>query len=102
MLEELLLHGEKNAITTPDLCRLLGLDDARELRLIVARERKAGAVILSSCRGGYFLPDNKREVERFIKTERKKAISILAALKSARRYLVEVEAETAGQCAMNL
>lgn len=102
MLAELLLHGEQNAISTPDLCRILGLDDARSLRLLVARERAAGEVILSSCHGGYFLPDNRKEVERFVKTEHKKAVSTLAALKSARRYLKETEAETAGQCAMNL
>lgn len=102
MLEEMLMRGEKNAISTPDLCERLGLDDTRALRLLVAKERAAGKVILSSCHGGYFLPIDRKEVERFVRTERKKAVSTLAALKSARRYLKETEAEAEGQCAMNI
>lgn len=102
MIEELLKHGEKNAISTPELCRILGIKDTRSLRHLVERERKAGSVILSSCRGGYFLPEDRREIERFIRTEQKKAISTLSSLKSARRYLREIEAECGGQFAMNL
>ena len=102
MLADMLLHGEKNAISTPELCRMLGLEDARALRLLVARERAAGEVILSSCHGGYFLPNDRKEVERFVQTEHKKAVSTLASLKSARRYLKETEAEAMGQCEMIL
>lgn len=102
MIAEMLKPGERNAMSTPDLCRALGIDNTRELRLMVAKERKAGAVILSSCHGGYYLPDSRSEVERFVRTERKKAISTLAALKSAKRFLKETEPGAVGQCALDL
>lgn len=93
MIKELLKPGKENAVTTEALLAMSGIDSARELRLIVARERKAGAVILSSCSGGYYLPGNLAEVEEFIRTEDKKARSIMLALKSARRYLKQTQTE---------
>ena len=87
MSAELLKVGKKNATTTHDLCVLTGIDSVRGLRGAIARERKAGAVILSNPYGGYFLPGNKQEVEEFVKEQDRKARSIMVALQSARQYL---------------
>ena len=93
MIEELLKPGKENAISTEALLAMIGATNARELRLIVARERKAGAVILFSCSGGYYLPGSPAEVAEFIRTEDKKARSIMRALKSARRYMKQTQTE---------
>lgn len=101
MIAELLSYGEKSAISTPDLCRALGIDDTRLLRQIIARERKAGAVILSSC-AGYFLPETVEEVRRFVAHEDKRARSIMTAIKPARDILKQFEGLQAGQIAIDL
>ena len=93
MIEELLKPGKENAVSTEALLAMIGATNARELRLIVARERKAGAVILSSCSSGYYLPGSPAEVAEFIRTEDKKARSIMRALKSARRYMKQTQTE---------
>ena len=96
MLFELLAVGKENAIPSRDLCKALQLRDVRELRLIVQRERQAGAVILSSEKG-YFLPGCKSEVEKFIRTTDKKARSTMYCMKSAKKYLKDLEAVENGQ-----
>lgn len=93
MVADLLQIGKENAISTSELCCRMGFDTSRELRLAVARERKAGAVILSSCSGGYYLPRNKEEVEEFIRAQDKKARSIMCALQSARAYIRTLEGQ---------
>lgn len=87
MIAELLKVGKQNATTTPELCILSGIDSVRGLRGAVARERKAGAVILSNPYGGYYLPGNREEVEEFVREQDRKARSIMVALQSARQYL---------------
>ena len=52
----LLHNGEENALTARDLATSTGLS-VRDITLQIARERQAGAVILSSGKG-YFLPSN--------------------------------------------
>ena len=53
------------------------------------KERWEGAVILSTSipPGGYYLPENEREVRQFIRTLENRADNTLGALKSARAYL---------------
>lgn len=64
-VEEVLHKGQENAISAQDLCKCLGFNNVRELQHEIARERKAGAVILSTCQegGGYFLPGSDQEVK---------------------------------------
>ena len=71
------------------LCSRLGLETVRELQKEIARERAAGAVILSTCQedSGYFLPGNVREVKEFIKTLENRGRNTLRALESARELL---------------
>lgn len=93
MIQELLKTGKENAISTPDLLALCGFDSLRELRRVVSRERRAGAVILSNCKGGYYLAGNRDEVEEFVRLQDKKARSIMVAIQSARRYLQTVDGQ---------
>lgn len=90
---EALHTGKENAISAQELCDYLGFNSIRELQHEIARERKAGAVILSTCQdgGGYFLPGNDREVKQFIKTLENRAKNTFAILRSARGVLRQQE-----------
>lgn len=98
-LESLLLQGEENAISSSDLVSMTGVKSIRELQLIIAQEREAGALILSTCRGGggYFLPSDgevgKREIAAFVATLRARALNTLRALKTAREALESLEGQ---------
>ena len=61
----------------------------RDRQKQVEKERWEGAVILSTSipPGGYYLPENEREVRQFIRTLENRADNTLGALKSARAYL---------------
>ena len=89
MIENYLRTGKENAISSRKLAELLGCKSVRELQELIALERAAGNVILSTCceGGGYFLPANRAEVLEFIKTLESRGRNTLAALGSARRYL---------------
>lgn len=81
-VQEVLDYGKENAIGSQDLADLLRYESIRELQKEIARERKAGAVILSTCEdgGGYFLPADDGEVKRFIRTLENRAKNTFAAL----------------------
>lgn len=89
MVQEVLAAGAENAITAQELCDRLGFDSVRELQKEIARERAAGAVILSSsdAPGGYYTPSSSQEVKRFIKTLENRAKNTFLALRSARNYI---------------
>ncbi|WP_313185894.1 hypothetical protein [Lacrimispora sp.] len=93
VVTEALPVGKENAISAQELCTYLGFNSTRDLQHEIARERKAGAVILSTCQegGGYFLPSNEREVRQFIKTLENRANNTFEALRSARRFLRQQE-----------
>lgn len=90
---DILQTGKGNAISAHDLCTYLGFESVRELQHEIARERKAGAVILSTCQdgGGYFIPENNQEVRQFIRTLENRAKNTFAALRSARGLLRQQE-----------
>lgn len=93
MIEDFLLEGKKNAISSQRLADLTGCKSVRELQQIIAEERAKGVVILSTCQngGGYFLPSgDKREVVEFIRTLQSRAENTLCALESARAYLKQI------------
>lgn len=89
MIEDYLLQGKKNAMSSQKLADLAGCKSVRELQQVIAEERATGAVILSTAEhgGGYFLPGNVGEVKEFIRTLESRGKNTLAALKSARNYL---------------
>ncbi len=94
-----LKRGEKNAISSKNLVMLSGLRSARDLRMEIARERAAGALILSVCRngGGYFLPsegeEGQREIAAFVATLSALALNTLRAIKSAKSVLRTVNGQ---------
>lgn len=96
LVMEALQTGKENAISAQELCTYLKFDSVRELQKEIARERKAGAVILSTCHegGGYFLPGSDQEVKQFIKTLENRARNTFAALHSAKGLLRQQEEET--------
>lgn len=91
MIEKFLLEGKRNAIKSQKLADLVGCKSVRELQEVIAAERAAGAVILSTCKdgGGYFLPipGDKQEVIEFTHTLRRRAKNTLVAIESAEAYL---------------
>ncbi len=100
---DLLPRGEENALPSRDLAKLVGCKSVRDLQSLIADERDAGNLILSTCRhgGGYFRPadgeQGKREIAKFIATLQARALHTLAAVKTARKALDGV----AGQFAFN-
>lgn len=88
-IESLLPTGKTNAIPSQALADLTGCKSVRELQELIAAERAAGAVILSTCYdgGGYYLPETTAEVQEFIRTLESRGKNTLAALRSAREYL---------------
>lgn len=95
MIEKFLLEGKQNAIASQTLADLARCGSVRELQKVIAEERAAGAVILSTCNrgGGYFRPKrgDKHEVMEYIQTLRRRAKNTLAAIESAEAYLRQSE-----------
>lgn len=91
MIEEILHTGIQNALSPEYLAAVTGLDGVRAVQKQIERERRSGAVILSSTQppGGYYLPANREEVRRFIRTLENRAGETMRALDSARKYLEE-------------
>lgn len=90
-IASLLPVGKENAIPTAELVRLAGCSSARELQHYIAQERKAGAVICSSTTGGYFLPEDRKEIAEFRRSLRSRAENTLIAIRSAERALNSAE-----------
>lgn len=86
-VESVLQKGEGSAIPSDELVRLMGYRSVRELQKQIEKERAQGALILSSSSGGYFLPADRAEVERYILTLRRRALSTLRTLRAARQAL---------------
>lgn len=84
---EALPEGKENAISAEMLCNITGIPDKRTLQKVIARERQAGALILSHHSGGYYTSRNKAEVAEFARTLENRARSTFIALRSARRFL---------------
>ena len=97
MVEEVLKTGQRNALSPEYLAKRLNLGTVRALQKQVEKERWEGAVILSTSipPGGYYLPENEREVRQFIRTLENRADNTLGALKSARAYLEKAKQPTA-------
>ena len=85
--------GKENAISSEALAELLHYTSKRELQAHIAKERKAGAVILSTTTGGYYQSNNRDEIAEFVRTLEKRAKNTMNALKSARKYLKNVEGQ---------
>lgn len=93
MVYETLKVGEINALSPDYLRVMLGFKSNRALQKQIEKERGQGKVILSSTQspGGYFLPETKQEIRRFIKTLESRGNKTLDALDGARKLLEEFE-----------
>ena len=98
IVEKSLQQGAENAVSIDYLLTVTGHKTARALQSEIAREREAGALILSSNRSGYYLPDSgekgRQEIARFISTLRARSLNTLRILKPARRALMVVDGQT--------
>lgn len=83
-----LKKGRKSAIPAKELARMMGYSDTRQLRHEIERERRSGFVILSSQRkgGGYYLPGDMAEIDEYIATQTKRAVTTFALMRSALRF----------------
>lgn len=83
---DLLPVGSENAISRRQLMQITGLED-RKLRRKIEKERRAGALILSSSAdmgGGYFRPANAEELRRWIAMMEAHANSIATMLRAVK------------------
>lgn len=94
---DLLPQGETNAVASKVLANMVGATSVRDLQHMVAAERKSGALILSTCKGGYYRPQDgaagQAEIARFIQTLRARALNTLRAIKATRKALEGVEGQ---------
>lgn len=90
-IAELLPVGAENAVSSRSLAQMVGCGDVRQLQSMIAKERERGALILSTTRGGYFLPDTgqkgKQEIAAFVAALHARALNTLKAAASARKAL---------------
>ena len=66
-ISDFLGHGQNAAVPLRHLKELAGLP-GREVRRMIEAERRAGALIISDNRHGYFLADTQEEVNQFVKS----------------------------------
>lgn len=89
MIVDILPRGKQNRMSLAELQAITGCRNVRTLRKMISDERKQGSVILSCSEGGYWLPEDKKEVEAHIKRTEREAKSLLFSLKGAKEYLKE-------------
>lgn len=74
-IERLLSHGAENGLTLKDLKRITGWP-GRTIRKAIEAERRAGALIISDNKSGYFLTDDPAEAQRFARSMLHRAAQI--------------------------
>lgn len=75
-IADLLPHGAENGINLHHLEKITGLS-GREVRREIERERRAGEMIISDNRNGYYLTDDPAEVRRFAWSMKCRAYQII-------------------------
>lgn len=89
--------GKQNAVTREQLSLRTGLPD-RKVRKLIEEARKDGAQIVNDQDGeGYYLSDDRAELERQCRTNTSRALSILKQNTHLRRRIKELE-EGVNQC----
>lgn len=98
MVFERLPYGKENAVKPINLANMFGLSE-RQLRKKILNERMAGYLIMSNCStGGYYRPNDEKEIMEYIAMMEHQAKTRLAASKAARDYLKQMQ----GQLELNL
>lgn len=80
----LLLYGAENGLTLKDLERVTGWP-GRTIRKAIESERRAGALIISDNRNGYYLTDDPGEAQRFARSMRHRAGEIRRTARAIER-----------------
>lgn len=78
MIFEMLSVGKRNACTARELARTLGVDP-RKVSSLVELERRQGKPICATCDTsgpGYFIPENREEMQWFCETLQHRAKEI--------------------------
>lgn len=75
-ISRLLLYGAENGQTLKDLVRLTQWPE-RAIRKEIEAERRAGALIISDNKSGYYLTDDPAEAQRFARSMQHRAREIL-------------------------
>lgn len=88
-ISELLYTGAENGTTLRELVALTGMNE-RLVRLEIQRERKAGKLILSNNRDGYFLPERPEDVRRFARSMSRRATEIASITRAAESALADM------------
>ncbi|MCR5769389.1 MAG: hypothetical protein K6G45_13055 [Lachnospiraceae bacterium] len=89
--------GEENAIHQIDLANKIGVPTWR-LKKIIQAARKSGVMIISSKRG-YYLSDNKQEINHFVRMMSKQAATRYGSITKIRKTM---PVEIGGQLSMKL
>ena len=89
---DLLPVGAENAVSRRELSALTGRED-RQLRRQIARERRAGVLILSSSEsnGGYYRAASREELQRYVRSMQSRCREILAVIRAAQEALAAAE-----------
>lgn len=75
-IERRLLFGAENGVTMHHLEVMTGMT-GRKVRRQIERERRAGALIISDNRNGYYLTDSPEEARRFARSMKRRAREII-------------------------
>lgn len=87
MIEKYMPYGRENAVSRSYLCQRTGMSD-RAVRKEIEAARREGVIICNDQSGaGYFRTDDLDEIERQYRSQRRRALSILAQQKYMRRIL---------------
>lgn len=96
-IASLLPRGAENALSTKDLAKIAGCGTTRNLRKLIEEERGAGALILSSTTGGYYLPDSgekgRHELFEYVRMMRARALNTLKSAQAANKALESVKGQ---------
>lgn len=92
---EFIPRGKENAITRAELVEKIGLDD-RTVRELIHDKRTKGEFIISSTSGkGYYLPEKREEMERFINQQKSYIKNLQRSISKAERDLKTLPEQTA-------
>lgn len=85
--------GEENAVKRWELMDKIMRPD-RDIRRMIEDARRSGVIILNLSNGnGYFRPDKKEEILRYIRQEEARARSIHRNLKAAKKALRAIDGQ---------
>ena len=89
LISDLLHEGAEKGTTLAELVQLTG-EDERSIRRRIQTERKAGKLIMSDCKSGYFLPTSTLDIQRFINSMSRRSREIAAISRAAEDALLKM------------